>query len=155
MSGDLVTVEIRPGETTSVTFGGGISVVAKLLFPAGLQPRRDWQLFGSVQTPFPTVPAAIAKDPEALRSYYQSPEFEALRKTARQYPAVIEPDGTFTADDVAPGNYLVRVHVVSAGVDNQPPQTIAQAVRPITVPGDSSGGTIDAGEILIEPASAQ
>src|SRR2546428_10889253 len=57
-------VEIRAGETSTVTLGGnGYTVRAHARWPAGVTPDKNWHLMASVHTALPPALAELDKDP--------------------------------------------------------------------------------------------
>lgn len=150
MPTDATTIEVQPGETASVTLGGGISVSGRIRFPTDAKPDPHWDIFAGIHTPFPVMPAEFAGDPKAVRQFRQSPEFQAAVKAARHFPAEVASDGSFIADDVAPGQYILRINVVAPRTENRPSTIVAQIMRPVAIPENSTADPFDLGEILLE-----
>lgn len=155
---------ITPGgfdhsETTTLTLGASsYTVSARLRWPAGMARAADGRVMGSLSTPMPQPPFELLNNPELLRQWWQRPEMQAemqaLARSARQFSFHENADGTYTADDVEPGTYSVRVGVLRPAVEGLPPVIVAQAESSVTVPSEPASGTLDLGELLLRPAPA-
>jgi thiol-disulfide isomerase/thioredoxin len=124
-----VKTSVKPGETVQVTVGGkGRPVVGRIQLPADLAGRDDWQYAMCMMHPKvdypkpPQVPDEVKGDMEKTKAWYEqwtkSPEGEAYQAAVRKiseanrsYPVVVDPSGTFRADDVEPGTYTVNIQI--------------------------------------------
>ena len=150
----LTTVEVKPGETTQVELGkSDRPVVMRLRWPDGWQRQPGWAMPAWIATPLPIVPAEIRANPPALAQWWSRPENQALLTTARAFPLRESGNGSWTAEDVPPGNFVVRVYVhdtnAPAGTDN----LHGHFEIPVVVPDDSSISNFDLGELLLHPAA--
>ncbi len=148
---DRTAVTIKPGETTQVTLGdNGAMIAGRIRFDN--PPTNDAALSyqGNLSGQMPQTPAF--NSPQEAQAYYQSPEWQALAKLRKNYTLEMKPDGTFTADDVVPGNYSLNI---SASLSGQRPwehPPVAQGSMAVTVPDSfSPSQPIDIGEVVLKP----
>jgi beta-lactamase regulating signal transducer with metallopeptidase domain/uncharacterized GH25 family protein len=131
------TVNLAPGQTIDLQIGGkGRTVLGKAIAPAELNGRRDWnwsQCQAYIDVPLPQVamPAEIlnASDSEKskwLQYFYNTDAGKAyiasvrtVMSNRRYQDLQMNFDGTFRADDLAPGNYIFLVTISQAPADNQ------------------------------------
>ena len=143
--------EIRPGETTTVNIGvSNYVVTARIRWPANLQRETDWQVSALLSTPFPARPAETRNNPQALAAWRARPEIQSATANTRQYQLTENPENVFTTENVAPGEYTLNVFVVGSGTAGGRPNK-ARAQVPVTVPAGPIGGTLDIGEIELQP----
>jgi hypothetical protein len=150
------TVEIRPGETTSITLGGsGYSIKARVRWPDGVKPGKDWNLFVSL---FSAPPSAVLKaqnDPAALAALENSPEVQNYQRTARHFQADIADDYAISVENVPPGDYTIMAMAFPQGPGEQNTGLSCYSAT-IAVPTDPASGTIEAGELVLSrPALAK
>jgi RNA polymerase sigma factor (sigma-70 family) len=151
MWGNGTGVDIQPGAITTVTLGDkGYTVTANLLWPGGAPPTNLMNVMVALRTPMPPLPPEIVGHQDLIRQYYHSPEFQAIAKTAHNYPMAMNPDGTLEADDVPPGNYKLSAFAILQSQDGKPAGSISAPEISITVPSDPSTGQIDAGTIEMQ-----
>lgn len=144
-------VTMRPGETLSLTLGTGTrSVAARLRLPAGIERGPDARVFASVHTPFPKPPAEAQKDPEALQRWAQTPEVRALAEKARGYPLRENEDGTWVADEVPPGQYVLSVQVMGKPAADGSMQPVAMMETPVALPNGEPTDVVDLGELILQ-----
>jgi thiol-disulfide isomerase/thioredoxin len=154
-----VTVRPKPGETCQVEIGGkGRPVVGKLVVPADAGREvffgYGYQMITN-DIPQPEGQEDAENPQQWWNDFMVSEEGLAYLAQRRQYAFTISPDGTFRADDVAPGEYTLSAQV------NDPPtseqmaygETIGRASMEFTVPpiegGDVSEEPLDLGEITV------
>ena len=146
-------VEIRPGETTTVTLGGGgYTVKARLRLPDGVTLGEDWHLGAVVVSlPPPAILAAVSgNDPSAMAKVLGSAEGREYQRTARQFQAAVAGDNTITAENVPPGSYLLTAMAFSFSENGSSGSSSALSGQAtLTVPADPPTGTLDAGEVLL------
>jgi hypothetical protein len=153
----VADVEVRPGETSTVTFSGYV-VTVRVRWPADLAPgknlRVDVGMETSAQPPLLRPPAEIAKDPQALAQWLASPEVRALAKVSRPYGFVEGADGVWTAEGVRAGaDYVLRAAAGDRAATNGSPP-IAYGETSVTLPAEPASGTIDAGEVVLQGIKA-
>jgi len=151
-----VAVEVRPGQTTTVTLGNSnYTVTARLRWPAELKRDPNWGVHLSLYSPIPDLPDELRNDPEALATWRAQPEIAAayaLRLAPPEFSE--EADGTFVADNVPPGGYeLIASASEMPATRGDEPKLRASARVPVTVPADPPTGTLDLGEIVLQPAN--
>ena len=156
----IVTVE--PGVTNTVELGGtGRPVVGKLDLPE-LDPPLEIRLAiiqnnwtDGLGEPPKSVGEIAAMSPEGCVLYLASDPHRdylerqrAARETRRLYAITVQPDGSFRADDVLPGEYS------SMWIELRQPGDGGQRYElemPITVPDDGQTTQIDLGLLEVEP----
>jgi beta-lactamase regulating signal transducer with metallopeptidase domain len=163
-------VTAEPGKTHEIKLGGvGRPIVGRLAPPADLAARIDWHLADVSLSSKPKAQRKLPPDwaqlaPEAreklTREWLASPEGKAALqedRNRRYYPAIVAPDGTFRADDVQPGDYVLSVRVekpTSMGGSRFGGQAIASATHDFTVapiPNHQSETPQDLGSITLQP----
>lgn len=150
----LLDVEIRPGETTTVTVGGAnYRVTAHLRWPADLKREANWRVFAAIHTPFSSPPPADAmNNPQALAAWQAMPEVKAALANMRQYPLTETAGDVLLAEDVPAGSFVLSVSVIQLPEKAGQTKLWAQAEVPVSVPADPPSGTLDLGEIVLKPA---
>ena len=148
----LDDVEILPGNTTTVTVGGtSYTVRARLQWPADLPRAANWRVMGLVRTPVPPAPTETRKNPQALAAWRNLPEVRVAFANQRFFPLAETTDGTWVAEDVPAGSYVLFVGAVEPGGTAGQFKERARAEVPVVVPADSPSGVLDLGEILMAP----
>lgn len=148
----LLEVDIHPGDTTTVTIGGtSYTVRARLQWPAGLPRETNWRVMGSVETPVTLAPTDTRNNPQALAAWRNLPEVKAAFANHRSFPFTETTDGTWVAEDVPAGNYVLFVGAVEPGETAGQFKQGARAEVPVVVPADPPSGVLDLGEILMVP----
>jgi hypothetical protein len=100
-------------------------------------------LFASIHTSFPKPPAEIQNDQAAVMKWFQSPEIRALAQKVRGYQLHEDKDGSWSADEVPPGQYVISGGVMSP--QPTPNTKLLVAERPVTVPDGTD--PMDLGEV--------
>jgi beta-lactamase regulating signal transducer with metallopeptidase domain/thiol-disulfide isomerase/thioredoxin/protocatechuate 3,4-dioxygenase beta subunit len=163
-------VEVRPGETVGVALGGqGRPVVAKVVPPAGFDPKADYTAFSEfeIESDRPTIPY-----PNELRARHDGSMFtwgrlwwasaeghEYRRRLFAFRQANLRPDGTIRAEDVPPGEYRLRLTYTADPLDVRvaSPERFAYATKQFTipeVPGVQSDEPFDLGVLRPKPRAA-
>ncbi len=150
----LADVEVRPGETTNVT-PCGYEVSVRVRWPEGLARSKSTVLGVSLITPAtPPVlrpPPEIVGDPQALAQWLRSPEVAARTTATRRYELVESAEGVWTAEGVQPGaDYALEATLMDEVATNVL-AGVAFGRAPVTVPADPATGSIDAGELVLQP----
>jgi hypothetical protein len=113
-----VSLDVKPGETVRVQLGGtGRPVVGRLAIPEGVKLVHfalGQGLLKSVLPEPPTPADYLVFDSERRaawwETYSQSPEGRAfVEERHRWYAVALRPDGTFRAEDVPAGRYVLRL----------------------------------------------
>jgi RNA polymerase sigma factor (sigma-70 family) len=145
-------VEVRPGQTATVTLGNSnYTVTARLRWPADLKREPAMRIMLSLQRPTPVPPAESRNNRGALAAWRAQPEIAAAYSAARPLVFSEEADGTFVADNVPPGSFNLVATIAEFPSAGGPPKPLAQARVPVTVPADPPSGTLDLGEIVLKP----
>lgn len=146
-------VEVRPGETVEVDYGGsGRPVVGQIrVLPPGTKV--DWSRTDRVlELKQPDLPRPVWEDyasserfRKADRAYFESEEVKELHRNKQTYVLDFDQDGSFRAEDVLPGTYELVVRVL-ASTSSKPawdePKELG-AVRQETVVPEIPGGRTD------------
>jgi hypothetical protein len=109
------SVTVTPGETAQVTLGGkGRVVIGRLV----LSPRAnyDWssKLVALVQDR-PELTRPVDNHFPASSDYFEA--FRAYDAAIAKYYIRFQPDGSFRADDVAPGQYIISLTITAPPAD--------------------------------------
>jgi RNA polymerase sigma factor (sigma-70 family) len=119
-------VTVRSGETTSVT-PVLYKVTARLSLPPGVQMETNWSM------------SAVANQTELVFGQQAS---EPLKKPG---------NGTWVAEDLPAGDYTLDASVVDLAPAAPDSKAHMQAMMSFTLPGNPPSGTLDLGEILLQP----
>jgi len=127
-----ILVEIKAGETISVTIGGtGRPVVGKVVAPADYKEPINWAYgHNSLSLKLPEYPGPDNIEQmsmEERRAWYESWRdsdesktfIEEQRKQRRHYAVKIEHDGAFRVEDVPAGKYKLRIMMHEPPVGRQ------------------------------------
>ncbi len=157
MHGNKTEFEIKSGETTKLVLGASShTVTARFQWPAGVQSQPDWFIHGIVWSPITGLTPEIMGNPAARSAFFETPEFKTASKNRQSYNASLNADGTFSADEVPPGNYefwaIVNSNPGNSPRTNNAPQFVAVGKIDFTVPTNPSSDTIDAGTIQLQSA---
>jgi hypothetical protein len=151
----IADVEIRPGETTTTTLGGGgYSVTARLQWPEEWKTRKPERVFALIQTAPPQAVAAVANspnvDPAVAAQVQQSPQVQQYVRTSRQFQAAVAGDfQSISAEELPPGDYILIISVMIETTPGQIPNARTGAQTSFTVPADPPSGSLDLGEISL------
>ena len=149
-----VDIEIRPGETTTVTLGSGYAVSAQLRWIDGVKPETGENILARVRTPFPPSFEKAAKDPAGSAKLQQSSEFREFAKTVQIVTAVVTGDGSVTAEGILAGDYVLEVFVMPKAVAGQRVVPLATGQVSFTVPANPANGSLDLGEIVVHKSDS-
>lgn len=152
---DSTSVNVKSGETTQVSLGdNGAVIVGSIRYDNPPTNAAALDFEGGLSMPMPERPAF--NSPDDAKAYYQSPVWKALMKLRKNYTIEIKPDGTFTADDIAPGNYTLNIGVRMGGERQWEHPPLAQGSTQVTVPDSFNPTTpIDVGQITLTPSPQQ
>jgi thiol-disulfide isomerase/thioredoxin/uncharacterized GH25 family protein len=162
MPTSAVTVTVEPGKTAQVAVGGtGRAVVGRLNLPKEVTDRSGWiystcTLATKRDFPKLDLPDNVkAMEPAERQQWYQDymksdagkayqAAVDKAQKEHRQYAVVGQSDGSFRADDVPAGTYLLTIAISKTNPDGTcgPGDTIATASADVTVP-EMPGGRSD------------
>ncbi len=146
--GNRTPFQIRPGETTTLNLDTNYVVTARLQWPAGVTRLPQWRARVSL------CPVTSSPSPD-------SPGAAFAAQVMHSFPAMLNRDDTVWAQDVPPGSYTLAVSFFTVSGSNAPPVFVpnnpgtkifvAGSVN-ISIPSDPSSGTINAGDIPLQPA---
>ena len=158
MQRSLGLVEVKPGETTRISFGGGGRPLAGKVMMTGTNAPLNWpQTSASLHTAIARWLEKLgnAKTPEEKKALAQSAEFQMAVKNAKDYPAELSADGSFMIEDVLPGEYDFTVQVNNHSVSFDPSAlALFTSSQEISVPKASpsdSDDVIDVGTVSLKP----
>jgi hypothetical protein len=135
--------EVRAGETTQVQIGGtGRRVTGKLAMSDGTNV--DWStqlisasLSSNQQKPITQPPHEatstenVAGKLKLLDFFDDSQEWRAYERSSGSYPLQVAADGTFTAEGIPPGPYLLNASLAESPSIGNSPDPIARFQRKI------------------------
>ena len=151
---DSTAVTVQPGETTQVTLGDtGAVLVGRARFDNAPTNFSALTFEGNLSSQMPPLPAF--NSPAEAQAFHKSPEWKAMMKGHKTYAIEMRPDGSFSVDNVAPGDYSLNIFVRPAGERpwQQPP--LGNGHLMVTVPDSASpAAPIDIGEVAIQPNQA-
>jgi hypothetical protein len=118
-------VHVEPGATLRVRIGGtGRMVKGRLAHPDASQAI-DWSeqaAFGNIAVKLPRLPIPEGLTVEELQKwetdFWESEEGRARAKAARNFPLMLQADGSFAIEDVPPGSYELCVEIFKSPYDS-------------------------------------
>lgn len=152
---DNTTVQVKAGETTKVSLGDNGAVIAgRYRYTFQLTNEPPLHIEAQLNSQMPTMPK-FNSSAEA-QAFFNTPEWKAAAKQQKNYALELLPNGGFTADNVAPGNYSLTITVRPGGNNPWSKPPIAEGHSEVTVPDSfNPAQPIDAGEVLLEPRQNQ
>jgi hypothetical protein len=151
---DHTPVTVKSGETTQVTLGDdGATLVGRIQFNNA--PTNDVALTyrGFVSGQMPQMPHF--NSPDEAQAYYKTPEYQALMQLHKNYSVEMNPDGSFSVEDVVPGTYSLNIFAINTNGNPGAQQPFARGSTTITVPDTFNPATpIDIGEVVLTPTPA-
>jgi RNA polymerase sigma factor (sigma-70 family) len=149
----LETIAAKPAQTAFVEVGKDtVAVRLRLCWPDSVMPQPDGGVaFATIATSMPRPPAEIRGSPQAYAEWSRRPEAQAARLMTRAWPLAQVSDGAWEAQDVRPGQYVVRVGLrpASGDVADHSPAKLFEA--PVVVPAGGEGELMDLGEVTLQP----
>jgi protocatechuate 3,4-dioxygenase beta subunit len=150
---DAKDVTVKPGETTQVTLGDdGALVTGRYRY--SFQPTNEapLQLEGSLSLQVDMPPVPKFNSPAEAQAFFKTPEWQAAQKRQKYYTAELKPDGTFTAENVIPGTYILNIFARVGGNQAWRNPPVAQGNTQFTVPDSfTPSQPVDAGEVQLNP----
>lgn len=144
-------VEVKPGETTRVTWGGTGRPVVGRVVASDPAVKVEWTSgHSSMSSKFP---APALTSPAGANQWFQSEAGRAWSRSFRQFTPVFAADGSFRIDDVPAGDYQAHFNFVDP--ESQKTGTflnLGWANRDVTVPeipGGRSDEPLDLGTIQV------
>jgi uncharacterized GH25 family protein len=148
----LATVRVPPGETLVTNVGGtGRTLIGKLKLSGDASFDFN-HAFARISPPMTRLLAkynALKTDAER-EALAQSAEAEAVLQNARNYGAVVQPDGTFRAEDVEPGTYEFTLQPLMPRAPASRDFKIYVSARELVVPAardDNDDSVVDWGGV--------
>ena len=121
----LATIDVEPGETVVTNVGGGGRTISGRIKFDTNAPAKLEQAYLAISTHRPEYMNRLRqlKTDEERRAFAASAEAQAFRRSFHNFAAHIKSDGSFSAEEVLPGNYDVRFQ--PTGPPTFPPKAIA------------------------------
>ena len=150
---DNTEVNVKSGETTQVTLGDNGAVLnGTVRFESPPTNGEALTITGHVAGQPPDAPQF--NTPAESQAYYQSAAWQAIAKQIKNYTFVVNANGTFMADDIAPGTYVVSISAQKSGSQMWMQPQIAIGSTTVTVPDSfSPTSPINVGEIVLRSPS--
>lgn len=137
-----LVVEVKPGATSHVEFGGqGRTVTAKLTASDSSSSSNLTVRLASLATKAPEPGYTLAKPEDALR-YQQSPAMRQYYLNRLQYQAFDRSQNSLRFEDVLPGDYELTINV---------PQ-MATLRKEVHIPEGNGSDPVELGLFKLEPA---
>jgi uncharacterized GH25 family protein len=135
----LMDVEVQPGQTTTISVGGAsYTLTMCLVWPEGLEQPTNSLLMAFVHLLSSTTPSD--REVSAEPSPHVPPKYRLLQNA----------EGTFVAEDVDAGNYLLSTWVTAPVSNGLPWRVLGCAKVPFTVPADPATGVKDLGQVQLQ-----
>lgn len=118
----LGIVAIKPGQTVVTNFGGeGRTIIGKVRFNETNAPVDLKQVSLSIHTPTSAMMERMKrlKTDEERKSFFQTEEAKAITQKYRNYPGILNPDGSFQVEELPAGEYEITVQ----SNDTMPPRS--------------------------------
>lgn len=147
------TLFLEPGESVQIDIGkGGRTVTGKMVVPEDSDLEVDWLSASSrrlyTDISWPAAPEGLSREERSTwyKAFRDSEEGRKIQESQRFYVVDVEKDGTFRANNVAPGTYTLWIDVAKYGTDGELLVTgqVADAVR---VPRGDGKDPIDVGAL--------
>ena len=143
-------VEVTSGETKAVTIADtGSTVRATLRWPEGFVRDGSWRVWAMVSTPFPQPAPEVLSNPDALAKWRSSPEIQAALAASRHYQFGENGDGSWQAEDVPAGDYVVNFSAMKNGQTGIQSKDSLVGGVPLKIQADSPTDTIEVGELVL------
>jgi beta-lactamase regulating signal transducer with metallopeptidase domain len=125
-----VRINVEPGKTTTVTIGGtGCPVHGYIQLPEGISPDIDLNSKDAY--------IMSLKDHELLMAASTSQEKDRV-VIGSQYQFIVQPDGTFTVEDVPSGDYILYLDAYKTLPDSTQ-KILGKAEKQFTIPDMPTG----------------
>jgi len=148
----LTEMDVRPGETTQIELGkSDRTVVLRLRWPDGWQLQPGWRLGATICTPVPLPPPELRTNPPALLQWQRRPDNQAAFASAHFFSLKQADDGSWKAEEVTPGDYVVRAFVTDTNAPASADNLVARFEAAVVVAEEPSGGVLDLGELPVQP----
>lgn len=146
----LEAIQARPGQIVYLEVGKDVRTVRlRLRGPDSTAPDAGEPFVVAVITsPSLHPPPELRNDRQALAEWFRRLAFRIASKTELGWELKRAADGVWEAEDVAPGQYVIRAGYPAAAGAAYP--TLFEA--PVVVPAGSTEETLDLGEIALQPA---
>jgi len=157
------SLELKPGEHRVLHLGGiGRPIVGKLTIPDDLKGKVEMPRFGQLSSVRPSfIPPAgfdgmTDDQKQKLRDEFkQSPSYQAYLSKPTSYPVTVQEDGTFRAEDVPAGDYLLGFSILGSSPDASGMIPLLAAARSVItvpeIPGGRSDESLDVSKLEFEP----
>jgi hypothetical protein len=139
------SVQVQAGTTLRVQIGGtGRTLLGRFVFPdANRAVNWSRQMgFASIATKLARLPVPSGLSAGDMQKwqmeFWQSEEGLARTRAMRSFPLEIQPDGSFTIEDVPPGAYELNAQLADSPIDPMSPRSLGKPLgfihQDVTVP---------------------
>jgi RNA polymerase sigma factor (sigma-70 family) len=156
-------VDVQPGKTEQVQLGGARALVGHLVQPKDAAENIIWrdrsywtegQLISLPQHPRKLPPnwygLSAAEQRAKMDEWGRTEEGQDFKRSMLNLSFVVNPDGTFTIPDVAPGDYQMKIETTQ-GPDLV--ERVASLEHAFTMPqAANAGGAVDLGDLEVKVA---
>jgi hypothetical protein len=151
-------IVVPPGQTVDTVYGGSGRPVKGRLKLSDPNRTVDFNVgHRNFATRMPRPPGGFTSIEEA-REWQNSPEAREARRNHRYYAFRFDEDGSFTIENVAPGDYSLSVHLAEPGAREwEPGAPIGSINRDVTVPEIPDGVSdepLDLGELVVQVSAS-
>lgn len=144
---------MHPVHQFEMPAGGGLTVdLGREDRPVRLRP--VWNAepaqafrFVTLLTPRPMPSFSVATNPAARREWMNRPDVRAASRTGRSYPLRRGEDGSWSAEGVPPGEYLLHVGAGSAPAG--PAMRLPTAQATVLIPSGNPEEEVDLGDVPV------
>jgi hypothetical protein len=143
------SVTVQSGQTAQVVLGNsGRQVTGQIIMPDAPGGLDFSQSSVTIRTPFPISPTPL-RTPEEAEAWNNTPAVKEARAKYRNYAGTVSADGTFTVEDIPPGEYdlSVTIHDPESPAQFSTRQINQFTLQRITVPDAGSGAPHNIGTI--------
>ncbi len=146
-------VTVRPGQTAQVALGdSGATLTGRIRFETPPAAGEKLSVEGGLHTVLPPLPGALSV--EEARAYQQTPEWKARNRQMKIFAVNMAEDGSWSADSVPPGTYMLDVRASKFGTHSWESPPIATGSAQVVVPEGATPETqITVDEVVLRPKS--
>jgi beta-lactamase regulating signal transducer with metallopeptidase domain/protocatechuate 3,4-dioxygenase beta subunit len=153
--GQSTIAAVRSGETLSLKLGGvGRPVIGRIVATSS-DPNVTHKIrWASLDLKPPGEAITRPANPAALQDYYENEEVRTRMRAERSYAVAVGPDGSFRAEDIPSGTYILTVSLIpsdtQAGGPTRPDDRPTREIVIPEIPGGRSDDPLDLGIITLQ-----
>ena len=143
---------VLPGQTVQVTIGdSGATLMGRIRFESPPAEGEKLSLRGNLYTVLPPPGSVSAVE---RRAYYQTPEGKASVSQVKTFVVNIADDGSWNADSVSPGTYMLNISATKPGSrPGETPPFATGKVQVVVPQGATPQTQITVDEVVLRPNS--